>query len=251
MPQDVADGAVRAAAAELQEFALDPAISPPRVLAGKAPDQLLALGALAGSPAWWSPSVQRPLPTDQLPVPAQQRLRADQKGPPGRPEEEPAEGAEEQAVGRLEAGPMDLAFEDAELVAECENLDLKCGFGLPAENEEIEQRADGGVEEAQDHGQGSWRPGRGGCRHCRCRGDHQRPPQRGRATFLNGTRCPDELSMLGSDPARFQAEPPTCYRAPWAVTRTGLSPAGDDELVIRSDRLDNHLLISGCTRPRD
>ena len=88
-------------------------------------------------------------------MPAQQPLRADQEGPPGRTRENPAESAEEQAVGRLEAGPMDLAFEDAELVAEGENLDLKCGFRLPAEDKEIEQRADDGVEEAQDHGQGS------------------------------------------------------------------------------------------------
>ncbi len=43
------------------------------------------------------------------------------------------------------------------------------------------------VEEAQDHGQGSWRLGRGGCRRCRCRGDHQRPHHRGRSTFLNAT----------------------------------------------------------------
>ncbi len=51
--------------------------------------------------------------------------------------EKPAESAEEQAVGRLEAGPMDLAFEDAELVAEGENLDLKtgCGCGLPPAGE--------------------------------------------------------------------------------------------------------------------
>jgi hypothetical protein len=77
VPQDVAHGAVRAAAAQLQEFALDPAVSPPGVLAGKAHDQLLALGALPGSTAWWSPSVQRPLPTDQLSLPAQQRLGAD------------------------------------------------------------------------------------------------------------------------------------------------------------------------------
>ena len=53
---------------------------------------------------------------------------------------------------------MDLALEDAELVADGENLDLQCGFGLPAEDKEIEQRADDGVKEAQDHGQGSWRP---------------------------------------------------------------------------------------------
>jgi hypothetical protein len=47
---------------------------------------------------------------------------------------------------------MDLAFEDAELVAEDENLDLECASGLSAEHKEVEQGADDGVEEAQDHG---------------------------------------------------------------------------------------------------
>jgi hypothetical protein len=37
---------------------------------------------------------------------------------------------------------MALAFKDAELVAEGQNLDLECGFGLPAEDKEVEQRAD-------------------------------------------------------------------------------------------------------------
>ncbi len=72
--------------------------------------------------------------------------------------------AEEQPVGRLEAGRTQLAFEDGELVAEGQNLDLECGFGLPAEDKKVQQRADDGVEEAQDHGEGSWRLGRGGCR---------------------------------------------------------------------------------------
>jgi hypothetical protein len=79
---------------------------------------------------------------------------------------------------------MDLAFEDAELVAEGKNLDLECGFGLSAEDKEIEQRADDGVKQAQDHGRGSWRLGRSECWRCRCRGDH-----RGRSTFLNSTRA--------------------------------------------------------------
>jgi hypothetical protein len=79
LPQDVGHGAGRQAAAELQEFALDPAVSPPRVLAGEPKDQLLALEALAGPAAWWSPSVERPLPMDQLPVPAQQRIRLTRK----------------------------------------------------------------------------------------------------------------------------------------------------------------------------
>ena len=42
------------------------------------------------------------------------------------------------------------------------------------------------------------------------------------------------LSTLGSDPARFQARPPACDRGSLAITRTGLPPAGDDELPIRS-----------------
>jgi hypothetical protein len=37
---------------------------------------------------------------------------------------------------------MDLAFEDAELVAEGENLELERCFGLPAEDKEVEQGAD-------------------------------------------------------------------------------------------------------------
>jgi hypothetical protein len=48
-----------------------------------------------------------------------------QEGPPGRAREEAAEGAEQQAVAGLEAGSTDLAFEDAELVAEGEDLDLE------------------------------------------------------------------------------------------------------------------------------
>src|SRR5436309_15710204 len=32
-----------------------------------------------------------------------------------------------------------------------------------------------------------------------------------------------------------------------AATRTGLTPAGDDELLIRSQPLDDHLLITGRT----
>src|SRR3954452_24145837 len=36
---------------------------------------------------------------------------------------------------------------------------------------------------------------------------------------------------LGFDPARFQTEPPVCYRASWQLPRTGLPPASDDELT--------------------
>lgn len=42
---------------------------------------------------------------------------------------------------------------------------------------------------------------------------------------------PDGLLTLGSDAGRFPPTPPACYRAPLAATRTGLTPAGDDELT--------------------
>jgi len=39
------------------------------------------------------------------------------------------------------------------------------------------------------------------------------------------------LSTLGFDAGRFPPTPPTCYRASWTATRTGLTPAGRHELV--------------------
>ena len=56
-----------------------------------------------------------------------------------------------------------------------------------------------------------------------------------RLTLRTARSLPLEgLSTLGFDPARFQTEPPACYRAPLAATRTGLTPAGDDELQLKS-----------------
>jgi hypothetical protein len=66
--------------------------------------------------------------------------------------EEAAEGAEKQAIGRSEARSMDLAFEDAELVTKGENLGPDGAVGLAAEDEEVEEGPDEGVEEPEDHG---------------------------------------------------------------------------------------------------
>jgi hypothetical protein len=121
-------------------------------------------GALTRSATPWPSSVQRPLPADQLSVPAQQGLRADQEGPRGRARKDAAEGAEQQAVGGLEARSMDLPFEDTELLTEGENLDLERGLALAAEDEQIDQEADDGVDEAEDHEVGSRRSGRTRCK---------------------------------------------------------------------------------------
>ena len=51
-----------------------------------------------------------------------------------------------------------------------------------------------------------------------CYGPHRRSPFTG-------------LLTLGSDPARFQTEPPALLPGLLAATRTGLPPAGDNELT--------------------
>ena len=61
-----------------------------------------------------------------------------------------------------------------------------------------------------------------------CYGPHRRSPFTG-------------LLTLGSDPARFPAEPPACYRASWQLP--GLPPAGDDELT---NTKTNHDTRSRC-----
>jgi len=48
-----------------------------------------------------------------------------------------------------------------------------------------------------------------------------------------------ELLTLHFDAGRFPPTPAACYRAPLAATRTGLPPAGDDELQTES----NHVTI--------
>src|SRR5512132_2665771 len=51
----------------------------------------------------------------------------------------------------------------------------------------------------------------------------------------------------GLRPGPFPDQAASLLPGSLATTRTGLTPAGDDELVIRSSPLDDHLLISGRT----
>jgi len=63
----------------------------------------------------------------------------------------------------------------------------------------------------------------------------RRPGRLGRHWATGGAVRTVNLSMMGFDPVRFQIEPPARYRAPGdAPDTTELTPAGDDERVIRS-----------------
>jgi hypothetical protein len=78
-------------------------------------------------------------------MPAEEGLGAGQEGEPGRPREDAAGGGEEDAIGRLPAWTAGLAFEDAELVAEGEDLSAESGVGVTADDQDLEQEADDGL----------------------------------------------------------------------------------------------------------
>ena len=51
----------------------------------------------------------------------------------------------------------------------------------------------------------------------------------------------------GLRPGPFPSRAASLLPGSLAITRTGLTPAGDDELPIKSQPLDDHLLITGRT----
>jgi hypothetical protein len=139
--------------AKLVQLALDAAIAPSRVLAGQTQDQLLALGGHWRTTEMATRATPKcsPLSTDQLTVPAEDGLRADQEGRPGWSRQPAAERCQEQTISGLPARTLGLALEDANLMAEKENLGLEARLRAAADEEEIEEQAEEAVEEGQEH----------------------------------------------------------------------------------------------------
>ena len=108
-----------------------------------------------------SSGVGGPFAADQLAMPPEQRLRAGQERSPGRPEQSSADGGEEEAVAGTPAGSGDLTFEHSKLVAEGENLSAEPGVWPAVDEEDLQQEADDGIGNGEDHDEGgSQRPAR-------------------------------------------------------------------------------------------
>ncbi len=68
---------MRAAQTELEQFALEATVSPPRILAGQADNELPPLASEWRSAPSATTGEQCPLAPDELAVPAQEGVRAD------------------------------------------------------------------------------------------------------------------------------------------------------------------------------
>jgi hypothetical protein len=164
--EHLADGEVRAAVAELEEFALDAAIAPPWVLPREAEDKLVELGRNGGSLSARSSAIGGPPPPR-----CQRRVSGRGSRAPCRSQQDPAGGGEEETIAGSPAGTGNLALEHAELVTEGEDLGAESGVGAAADDQDLEQETDGGVGAGAEHDPGaSQSPGWGPRRSAQSRG---------------------------------------------------------------------------------
>ena len=96
-------------------------------------------------------AVGSPLAADQLTVPAEQGLGAGQQRLPIRARQGTADRSQNKTVGGLPARSADLPLQHTELVAERQDLSLEPGLGPVADDEDLQQQTDSGVEEGEEH----------------------------------------------------------------------------------------------------
>ena len=148
--QDIGDAALGDRDAELLQLADDAQVAPAGVLPGQPDDQLDRL--LRQGRASRSSVRVGPVPPDERPVPAQDRLGRDEERRPALPWHEPGQGGDECPVGPAEPGSCDLAAQDGQLVAEHQDLGV-LGDGVhPVDAQELDDATDQAVEEAERHG---------------------------------------------------------------------------------------------------
>src|SRR5215470_9500096 len=152
LTQDPANGAGRDLEAELAELALEAEVAPATVLLRQLADQLPALFADRGSTPAGTTCEARPLPTDQLAVPAEHRFRLDQQRGPSGPWQPARHGGEDETIGLAPADNLHLAFKDADLVAQHQQLGLISGAVAEGCEGEVDNKPEAGVKDEEEHG---------------------------------------------------------------------------------------------------
>jgi hypothetical protein len=135
--------------AEFEQLAADPHVAPERVLLRQPEHQLLALSRQLRPPGTAAAAECRPAPTDQSPVPAQDGGRLHQEQRAGG--QLTAERGQDHSIGCPPARPPGGASEDKQLLAEDEEFEIAIGTRSTTDDEEIDQQAEEGVQEGQQH----------------------------------------------------------------------------------------------------
>ena len=151
--EDLGDAHVGNLKPEFESFALNPSVPPTGVLGSESEDQLSKLGIARVAATGWTEPVGGPLAADELAVPAEQCLRTWQQGRPSRFREQLTQTSEDHAITGLPSGFAHLALEDAELMAQSEDLGPKPDIRAGADEEQVSEEAEERIGEALKHKQ--------------------------------------------------------------------------------------------------
>jgi hypothetical protein len=134
---------------ETRELAVDPPVTPGRVLT-RAPKHELAVRGTGTRSAGRRAPV-RPTARQKLAVPAADRLRPNEQAPPAIARKGPAQSAEHDSVGDRATRPGDLAAEHRQLVAQHQDLDRLPVVRSATQNEQLHEPPERPVDEGGDH----------------------------------------------------------------------------------------------------
>src|SRR6266545_2601410 len=116
------DGGVRDVDPELHEFAPDPEVSAPRVLPTQPTDQLLDRG-IEGRTTGPAARASR-TPPQELSVPSEEGVRADQEAPPPVPGEQSGRRGQQRPIGGGKARSRSSSSENLQLASEHDRLEI-------------------------------------------------------------------------------------------------------------------------------
>ena len=124
------------------QLAPDPPVAPARVLGGQPHDQAADLGREGRAPRASAPAEGGPLPSYQLAVPAQQRLRADREAPPLGAGQQAAQPGQDEPVSGAVAHAPSSAAQDPDFMAQDQELDVAGEVRPRANEDQVEQQTD-------------------------------------------------------------------------------------------------------------
>src|SRR6266849_2765669 len=135
----LADGHVRTRASQLEQLALDPTISPPRVFAGQPQDQVDDLWIHRRPHSAWTLAKGSPLAAHELAMPPQDRLWTGQKARPA-PFGEPFDDRrQDHPIAGTPPRSATLPLQHPQLMPQGQNFTLELGLLPIANTQQVDQ----------------------------------------------------------------------------------------------------------------
>jgi hypothetical protein len=152
LSQDVPDCRWSDSIAQPDEFAVDAAVTPVRVLTSEPNHQITDNDRRPRTTCgWFRRRRVCPMPGDQLPMPAQQRPRSHDPRPHEFSWQHPRQRGQNEAVLRLQPRTSHLPTQHRHLMAKNEQFNIPRRLTTTARHDESDHHPDGGIQNAEQH----------------------------------------------------------------------------------------------------